>query len=70
MLSAVDVSEMPNDATTGNKFLVYGDFRRYYIVERVEQRRPSPLSGGAARVSRGVDRRVTAGVGRAVQPRR
>ena len=32
---AYEASEMPNDATTGNKFLVYGDFSRYVIVDRV-----------------------------------
>lgn len=28
-------SAMPTDATTGNKFLVYGDFSRYVIVDRI-----------------------------------
>lgn len=32
---AYEASEMPNDATTGNKFLVFGDFSRYLIVDRV-----------------------------------
>jgi HK97 family phage major capsid protein/HK97 family phage prohead protease len=32
---AYEASEMPNDATTGNKFLIFGDFSRYVIVERV-----------------------------------
>lgn len=30
-----EASEMPGDATTGNKFLVYGNFNRYVIVDRL-----------------------------------
>lgn len=30
-----EASAMPNDATTGNKFLVVGDFSRYVIVDRI-----------------------------------
>jgi HK97 family phage major capsid protein len=32
---AYEASAMPDDATTGNKFLVFGDFSRYKIVDRV-----------------------------------
>jgi HK97 family phage major capsid protein len=32
---AYEASGMPDDATTGNKFLLYGDFSRFVIVERV-----------------------------------
>jgi HK97 family phage major capsid protein len=30
-----EASALPDDATTGNKFLVFGDFSRYLIVDRV-----------------------------------
>lgn len=30
-----EASGMPNDATTGNKFFLYGDFSRYIIVDRL-----------------------------------
>jgi HK97 family phage major capsid protein len=32
---AYESSGMPADATTGNKFLLYGDFSRYVIVDRI-----------------------------------
>jgi HK97 family phage major capsid protein len=32
---AYEASAMPDDATTGNKFLIFGDFSRYKIVDRV-----------------------------------
>lgn len=32
---AYEASEMPDDATTGNKFLLFGDFSRFIIVDRV-----------------------------------
>lgn len=32
---AYEASAMPDDATTGNKFLVFGDFSRYVIVDRI-----------------------------------
>ena len=32
---AYEASEMPDNPTTGSKFLVFGDFSRYYIVERI-----------------------------------